>query len=158
MDKAPRPRIVGGINVKVVTGCGNMYVQMGWCNGKLFEVFATLGRAGGCATCFDESLTRAITTGLRCGVHAAEYVDQLSSVRCPNPVLFQHDSATSCPDAISKVLKEYGSLTTEGMIMLIQKLNEPNALLDLPSDKEEEEAAMKRIAELKAERDKQNPQ
>lgn len=156
MDKAPRPKIVGGINVKVVTGCGNMYVQMGWCDGKLFEVFATLGRAGGCAMCFNESLTRAITTGLRCGVQVAEYVKQLRGARCPTPMPFpREDSVMSCPDAIGKILEAYGSLTTDSMIKLIQELNSLSNRQPEEEEASEREEAMKRVEILRAERERQ---
>lgn len=152
MEKAPRPKVVGGINIKVVTGCGNLYVQLGWSNGKLFEVFATLGRAGGCATCFSESLTRAVTTGLRCGVQVAEYVRQLRGARCPTPMPFpKEDAVMSCPDAIAKVLMEYGSLTTEGMIELVQKLNAPPSNL---SEEDEAKEVAKRVEEQRREREK----
>lgn len=152
VDKLPRPRVVGGINIKVKTGCGNMYVQMGWWSGSLHEVFATLGKAGGCATCFNESLTRTVTSGLRCGMQVAEFIKQLKGVKCPTPMPFPKEEAIeSCPDALSKALEKYGSLTTEGMIKLIQDLNaQPSDL----SDEEEEREAYKRIEGLKAEREK----
>lgn len=152
MEKATRPRIVGGINIKVVTGCGNMYVQLGWSGGRLFEVFATLGRAGGCATCFNESLTRAITTGLRCGVQPYEYIKQLKGVRCPEPRPFpKKTSVMSCPDAIGKIIEEFGSLTADDMIKLVQSLNvQPDDSLD----NEEEKEVAERVEKLREERQK----
>lgn len=152
MDKLTRPKVVGSINVKVVTGCGNMYVQMGWWNGALHEVFATLGRGGGCAMGFNEALTRSMTTGLRRGVPASDYVKQLKGVRCPVPLPFpKEDSVMSCPDAMAKVLEEYGSLTTDGMIKLVQELN---AQPGDQSEEDEAEEAAKHIGMLQKEREK----
>lgn len=153
MEKALRPKVVGSINVKIVTGCGNMYVQMGWWDGRLNEVFATLGRGGGCAMGLNEALTRSITTGLRCGVSVSEYVKQLKGVRCPSPMPFpKEESVLSCPDAIAKVLGEYGSLTTPGMIKLIQDLNAQRSCLP---EEEEEERALRHIEELRVAREEQ---
>lgn len=145
VEKALRPKIVIGVTVKKTTGCGNMYIQLGYVNGKLFEIFATLGRAGGCAMCYSESLTRSITTGLRCGVEVKEYVDQLKGARCPTPHLFPKSEAVlSCPDAIGCVLQQYGSLTLEEIIQYAK------------GEHVDEEAsnAAKHIQELKEERDK----
>ncbi|MCJ7760871.1 TSCPD domain-containing protein, partial [Candidatus Bathyarchaeota archaeon] len=105
--KIPRPRVLGGITVKKMTGCGNMYVQMNWYHGRLFEVFATIGHSGGCAMSFTEALTRSITAGLRqeTPVPVEEYIDQLHDIRCLNPFPFPKEEATlSCPDAIAKAL------------------------------------------------------
>lgn len=153
--KAPRPKIVGGINVKVVTGCGNMYVQLGWCNGKLFEVFATLGRGGGCSMGFCEGLTRSVTAGLRTGMTAAEYARQLSGILCPQPKPFpKEDAIMSCPDGIGKALKDYGSLTTEGMIKLIMELNSIPSITATPEEEAEAANAAERIEALREEREK----
>jgi ribonucleoside-diphosphate reductase alpha chain len=150
MLKAPRPRIIGGITVKVTTGCGNMYVQMNWCGGKLFEVFATLGRSGGCAMSQIEALTRSITTGLRCNVLPDEYEDQLRGIGCPNQVPFPKESAvSSCSDAIAKTLAEFGNRSVEDIIDLIRKSNEPGD--QVPVD--EEKKAMEEIKKLKTARE-----
>lgn len=109
LEKVARPKVLKGITVKVPTGCGNMYVQLNRLEGKLFEVFATLGKTGGCATCQSEALTRSITVGLRCGVEVEEYIDQLQNLRCPSPLPFpKEEAALSCPDALAKVLQAYG--------------------------------------------------
>lgn len=153
MDKLPRPKVVGGLIVKVVTGCGNMYVQLGFWNGSLHEVFATLGRSGGCAMCLNEALTRSVTAGLRRGAPVEDFVKQLSGLRCPTPMPFpKEDAVMSCSDAMAKALREYGLLTAEGMIKLIQNLNSPPTTL--LSDEQEAEEAAKCLAVLQAEREK----
>jgi len=123
-DKLYRPPVLGGITVKVVTGCGNMYVQLNWYQGRLFEIFATLGHGGGCATCEMEALTRSITVGLKSGVPLAEYAHQLRGIRCPAPMPFPKEQAVfSCPDAIAKTLSEYGSLDVGAVISLLRGAN-----------------------------------
>jgi ribonucleoside-diphosphate reductase alpha chain len=151
MEKLTRPKVVFGINVRVVTTCGNMYVQLGWWNGTLHEVFATLGRAGGCAMCFNESLTRSITLGLRCGVPAEEYARQLIGCRCPSPHLLVEKSEQnfSCPDAIGRVLDKYGMMTFADVIELADNLEHGV----LHTEDEEMEQAHARIQELAAARE-----
>lgn len=124
VDKPSRPPVLGGITVKVNTGCGNMYVQLNWYHGQLFEMFATLGHGGGCATCEMEALTRSITLGLKSGIPVAEYVHQLRGIRCPTPMPFPKESAVlSCPDAIAKTLSEYGFLDITAVIGLLRGAN-----------------------------------
>jgi ribonucleoside-diphosphate reductase alpha chain len=148
MEKLPRPKVVFGINVKVVTSCGNMYVQMGWCNGRLFEVFATLGRGGGCAMGFSEALTRSITLGLRCGVPPSEYAKQLRGVMCPSPRPFPKEEAVlSCPDAIGKVVEQFGNATSQEIIDLIALLSQDDMITRDDDDEEEAAADAKRQLE-----------
>lgn len=151
MEKLDRPKVVVGINVKVVTGCGNMYVQLGWWNGGLHEVFATLGRAGGCAMCFDSSLTRMVTLGLRCGVPVEEITKQLKGNGCPNPHPFpKTEENLSCPDAIGRVIEKYTSFTMEDLIELAMKLDDSeDGTLD-----EEKTLALERTEELRKERER----
>ncbi len=124
MDKIGRPLVLGGITVKVVTGCGNMYIQMNWYHGQLLEVFATLGHSGGCAACEMEALTRSVTVGLKYGVPLSEYVHQFKGTHCPNPIPFPKESAVmSCPDAIARSLEQYGSLSIDRVVDLLHSSN-----------------------------------
>ncbi len=143
LTKAPRPGVIGGVTAKVITGCGPLYIQMNWCSDKLFEVFATLGKTGGCATSQSEALTRSVTMGLRHGVPLAEYIRQLDGIRCPNPKPFpKEDAVFSCADALSKTLAKYGTLSIEGVIKLIQTTNATEVLTE-----EQEEAQAKAVTE-----------
>jgi len=151
--KAPRPKVIGGVTVKVITGCGPLYIQMNWCSGKLFEVFATLGKTGGCATSQSEALTRSVTMGLRHGVPLAEYIRQLDSIRCPSPRPFPKEEAVaSCADALSKTLTKYGTLSIEGVIKLIQTTNADEPL----TEAEEAKQAKADTAQLAKERKEQD--
>jgi ribonucleoside-diphosphate reductase alpha chain len=107
VQKAARPRECKSRTVRVGTGCGNLYVTIGY-NGKHpIEVFAHLGKSGGCSNCQNEALTRSITLGLKYGIPISEYVEELKDLRCPSPNMFPMESRVlSCADAIAKVLKE----------------------------------------------------
>lgn len=107
MSKATRPAITEGPTHRVVTGCGNSYVTCNTIKGenKPFEVFCHLGKAGGCATCQSEALTRSITIGLRYGVPVSDYVKQLSGLGCPTSAWDpEFGLIKSCPEGIAKAL------------------------------------------------------
>ena len=106
--KGERPKVLNGKTVKIKTGCGNLYVTVNLNSSQPVEVFARLGKAGGCSNSQNEALTRAISLGLKSGVPVEEYVNELKGLQCPNPNMFpKEDRILSCPDAIAKVLEEY---------------------------------------------------
>lgn len=153
ISKIPRPRVLGGLTIKAATGCGNMYVHLTWYKGSLFEVFATLGKSGGCAMGQAEAVTRGITMGLRSGIPVDEYVDQLKGITCQSPLPFPRDeAASSCPDAIARVLQKYGKLTVEQVARVILKGDE---IINGESS-EEEAQAMATLEVLREEREKQD--
>jgi ribonucleoside-diphosphate reductase alpha chain len=103
VDKLKRPLTLSGTTRKVATGCGNMYITINHSdNDGVIEVFATLGKAGGCAKCTLEAVTRCITLGLKYGIPLSEFANELLNCRCPSPAL----DNTSCIDAISKVFSD----------------------------------------------------
>jgi len=109
VEKQKRLKELTGKTVKVLTGCGNLYITLNKDGNGLFEVFATLGKAGGCANCQNEALTRAITLGLRCGISKEEYIRELKGIQCPSPRMFpEEDRVLSCPDAIARTMEEEG--------------------------------------------------
>jgi len=108
-QKAKRPAEVPGRTIKVGVGCGSIYITVGYVNGKIFEIFATLGHSGGCGYAQLEALTRSITAGLRYGVPVDEYIDQLQKIKCPSPGHSDEGAVESCSDAIAKVMQKYGA-------------------------------------------------
>jgi len=110
--KLKRPKETQGTTYKIEVGCGHLYVTAAKANGDLIEVFATLGKAGGCAMSQLEALTRSISLGLKFGVPTQEYINELEFIRCPSPALNPNEEVSdseqilSCADAIAKVLKK----------------------------------------------------
>jgi len=108
--KEVRPHDVPGVTVRVKTGCGNLYVTVSYVVPKVpFEIFAVLGKSGGCASCQNEAITRTVSQGLRYGVPAFEYVRMLKGIRCLSP-MFQDGGGgmiLSCPDAVGQVLDKF---------------------------------------------------
>ncbi|MCD6512217.1 MAG: vitamin B12-dependent ribonucleotide reductase [Thermoplasmata archaeon] len=103
----PRPPVVHGVTRKVEVGCGNLYVTMNEDEYGLFEVFARLGKAGGCADAQLEAVGRLISLCLRSGVGPKEIIKQLKGIRCPNPLLTRGGTILSCPDAIAKAIEDH---------------------------------------------------
>ena len=116
MEKLKRPKKTEGETIRINSGCGHMYVTITKVNGKIFEVFASLGKGGGCAVAQLEGMTSAITVGLRYGVPVTEYIKQLENIRCvapaldPNPEIDESEPILSCADAIAKALKWQNSV------------------------------------------------
>ena len=136
MDKAKRPRVVDGLAIQVITGCGKAYIIPTYIDGKLFECFMHLGKAGGCAIAQGEALLRSISIGLRYGIPVEEYTDQLREIRCPSPAWDNGKQVRSCPDAIAQVLLEYA--TKPGLV----------------TTSETEEEAAKSVQQLSEERER----
>lgn len=108
MEKKGRPEQLRGTTTKVKTGCGNLYVTINVNGDKPYEVFARLGKAGGCSNTLNEALTRAITLGLKYGIPVEEYVEELKDIQCPCPNMWpKEERVLSCPDGVAKVLETY---------------------------------------------------
>ncbi len=103
----PRPVAVRGVTRKIGTGCGNLYVTMNEDSSGLFEVFARLGKAGGCADAQLEAIGRLVSIALRSGVELKSIIRQLKGIRCPSPLLARGGPMLSCPDAVAKALEAY---------------------------------------------------
>jgi len=109
LAKKERPKVLEGPTEEVTTGCGHLYVRLGYDKeGNLLEILATLGKAGGCAYCQLEALSRAISLGLKFGVPVREYIKQLIEIECPSKVMWPEDNRVlSCADGMAKVLERY---------------------------------------------------
>lgn len=102
-----RPKMVSGKTVKMVTGCGNMYVTINEDEFGPCELFTSLGKSGGCTSSQSEAIGRLISLALRSGVNPTKIIEQLRGIRCPSPVIYQGDTILSCADAIAKALNTY---------------------------------------------------
>ena len=100
-----RPQEMMGITERIKTGHGTMYITINFDEkGDHFEVFTTLGKAGGCDSAQLEAISRLVSLALRSGVDIKEVVSQLKGITCcpawDNGVLVR-----SAPDAVALALE-----------------------------------------------------
>lgn len=101
-----RPESLAGRTVRVTTGCGNLYVTTNEGTRGPLELFAHIGKAGGCAASQTEAIGRLVSLALRSGVDPQAVAKQLRGVRCPFPSWNHGHRVLSCADAIGQVLED----------------------------------------------------
>jgi len=103
----PRPEVMRGTTTKINTGCGNLYITINEDEeGRPFEVFMQMGKAGGCAASQLEAIGRLVSLALRSGIDPLPIIEQLRGIRCPSPSWESGGTRIfSCADAIARVLE-----------------------------------------------------
>ncbi len=103
----PRSRVTAGTTSKFRMGCGTLFVTVNKDENGNCEVFANLGKAGGCPS-QSEATCRAVSVAFRSGVDPAVMVDQLSGIRCLSAAVARKTNkevdVLSCPDAIARAI------------------------------------------------------
>ena len=102
----PRPNVTTGMTTKISTGCGNLYVTINEDEqGLPFEVFMSMGKAGGCAMSQLEAIGRLVSLALRSGIDTNSITEQMRGIRCPSPSWEKGGRIFSCSDAIARVIE-----------------------------------------------------
>jgi ribonucleoside-diphosphate reductase alpha chain len=100
-----RPREIHGVTERVRTGHGNMYVTINFDEKQNpFEVFGTLGKAGGCDSAQLEAISRLVSLALRSGINPEEVFTQLRGITCC-PAWDDGTLVRSGPDAVALALE-----------------------------------------------------
>lgn len=110
VELTPRPVPAEGLpshSFPVVTPLGKLRLFVTELDGKPFEVFAIIGRAGSDVTAFTEAIGRLISLALRCGVPVKLIAEQLRGIGGSRSAGFGPDRVRSVPDAIGKVLLDH---------------------------------------------------
>ena len=106
-DRTPRgrPRTTRGVTERVLTGHGNMYVTINFDDdGAPFELFGTLGKAGGCDSAQLEAISRLVSLAVRSGIDPREVITQLRGITCC-PAWDSGTLVRSSPDAVALALE-----------------------------------------------------
>jgi ribonucleoside-diphosphate reductase alpha chain len=134
-----RPKTIHGVTGKVDTSCGALYVTINADKFGPFEMFANLGKGGGCAAAQIEAIARLTSLSMRSGIDPWLIVKQLKMIRCPNPKMgpagMAEESILSCPDGMAKALERY----LEGKPPSIEQEEITSPSLDYYSEGEGEE-------------------
>jgi ribonucleoside-diphosphate reductase alpha chain len=101
-----RPDVVTGTTRKLRTGCGNLYVTIN-CDdeGMPFELFCSMGKAGGCAASQSESIARLISFAFRSGANINEITKHLKGISCHRVGWEKTGKILSCADGVAKALE-----------------------------------------------------
>lgn len=107
-EKKPRARrdVIHGSTWKIRTGCGNIYVTVNEDGeGRLFEIFNQIGKAGGCAASQSEAIGRLVSLAFRSSIEPEDIIRQLKGISCHMPVWHQNGKVLSCSDAVAKAIE-----------------------------------------------------
>ena len=106
--KRARPDRLRGTTIRKETPLGTMFVNITEDDrGQPFEVFVTLGKAGGSAMADAEAMGRLISLALRSGIPMMEVHKQLRGISSDRAVGLGPSKVLSVPDAIGIALYEW---------------------------------------------------
>lgn len=117
--KRERPKALKGWTYQMQTGCGPLYITINEDNVGLFELFTTMGKAGGCAASQCEAIGRMVSLAWRSGVPAKQVIKQLVGISCHKPSGFGENKILSCADAVAKAIEMH--LKNNGHNVSIEK-------------------------------------
>ncbi|HUL31848.1 MAG TPA: adenosylcobalamin-dependent ribonucleoside-diphosphate reductase, partial [Thermodesulfobacteriota bacterium] len=107
-DRKPKARqdVIHGSTRKIRTGCGNLYVTVNEDEeGRLFEIFNQIGKAGGCVASQSEAIGRLVSLAFRSGIEPEDIIRQLKGISCHTPVWYRDGKVLSCSDAVAKAIE-----------------------------------------------------
>ncbi len=106
--KRDRPQTLVGRTYQMTTGCGPLYVTINDDErGLSFELFNTIGKAGGCAASQSEAIGRLVSLAWRSGQQPEPIIKQLIGISCHKPSGFGENRVTSCADAIAQAIRHH---------------------------------------------------
>jgi ribonucleoside-diphosphate reductase alpha chain len=106
--KRQRPEALRGYTMKMMSPLGDLYVTINEDErGRPFEVFCTLGKAGGAAMADAEAIGRLMSLALRSGISIQQVKEQLRGISCDRAVGLGPNKVLSAPDAIGQAIERY---------------------------------------------------
>ena len=110
-----RPDVITGTTRLMKTGCGNIYVTINEDEeGHLFELFTSMGKAGGCAASQSEAIGRLVSLAFRSNIEPDEVINQLKGIMCHSPTWHEGGRILSCSDGIANALERYRTKGSKG--------------------------------------------
>ncbi len=99
-----RPKSLTGMNYKVPSGMGNLYLNVTWHQGKIFEIFGRMHTSGSNELADLEGICRLASKFLRMGGNVEEIIEQLSGISGDSPKWNEGTLIKSLPDAVAYAL------------------------------------------------------
>jgi ribonucleoside-diphosphate reductase alpha chain len=107
-QKRQRPSALRGYTMKMNSPLGDLYVTINEDErGRPFEVFCTLGKAGGAAMADAEAMGRLMSLALRSGISIQQVKDQVRGISCDRAVGLGPNKVLSVPDAVGQAIERY---------------------------------------------------
>lgn len=107
----PRPDVLPGTTYRVPTPVGTLYATVTLEDGKPFEIFLTIGKAGADVAADAEGMGRLISLLLRHGVPVDQVIGQLKDIAGSVQLGLGPERVRSLPDAVAKVLSNHSTTT-----------------------------------------------
>jgi len=106
--KRQRPAALRGYTMKMNSPLGDLYVTINEDEGgRPFEVFCTLGKAGGAAMADAEAMGRLMSLALRSGIPILQVKEQVRGISCDRAVGLGPNKVLSVPDAVGQAIERY---------------------------------------------------
>lgn len=106
--KALRPQKLRSRSIEIPCPCGRIYVHVSFdADGRPFEIFARLGKSGGCGAAVTGAITTTASIALRSGTDPGDIAKGLIGISCHRTTAIDKGRPiVSCADAIGRALKE----------------------------------------------------
>ncbi|MGA1847308.1 vitamin B12-dependent ribonucleotide reductase [Deferribacter abyssi] len=141
----PRPKVLVGKTIEMMTGCGKLYVTINQDeNGEPFEVFTSMGKAGGCAQSQCEAIGRLISLVLRSGGDPENIIKQLKGISCHMRYGFGPNQVLSCADAVGKAIEQALNMPTEIKVIKQEEITVDKLLEEFEENTKKTKNAMPR--------------
>ncbi|TAL62079.1 MAG: TSCPD domain-containing protein [Bacteroidetes bacterium] len=100
-----REIVLDGVTYKAKTGCGSVYITINENDGKPIEVFATLGKSGGCACAQLQAIGRLLSWGLSSGANIEKAAYTINGILCHEVDI--DSGKLACPSAVANIIQKY---------------------------------------------------
>lgn len=103
--KQARPQKLESTTLEVPCPCGRVYITITERDGVPFEIFARLGKSGGCGAAVVSAMTATASIALRSGTDPVDLAKGLLGISCHRPPTMDGDKKImSCADAVGHAL------------------------------------------------------
>jgi len=105
---------IPGSTARGKSACGKVFATYNLKGNKPWELFAGMGKGGGCHRAFQEAIGRLGSIAFQHGASIEDVIKQLRGIKCPHPLFLGEDlQIHSCLDAVGRLLEEQSGVEIE---------------------------------------------